>query len=267
MENNIFSLDELFLYGTYPNYAFKFHKILNAYRINKEKGIRLSKDLIKGKVTFSNAIEKFKEKYSNYSEYIDDLNCILSAYDNKEKKESTYVNSYKVRNDRKEDIELLQNIYESGQSIIDYYFYNKVSINFYSFFKNRVKLNDQIAVEIDLRENKTEPILLDLIKKIDSGDIDYVGYYEITKLNPYYLMIIAKENNIYSENVSKFINLLRNSNRINIQTEINGNLVIDSMKVSKETKEQAIEYLKSIEAPIDAVNYNNMVRRLIKSSK
>ena len=267
MEDNIFSLDELFLCKAYPNYAFKLHKILNAYKSNKEKGIRLSKELIKNKKTLENTIEKFKEKYSNYDEYINDLNDIVNSYDSQEKKVTQYVDNTKLRNDTRKGKNLLQDIYDSGLGLLDYYFYNRVPINFYAYYSNRLCNKDPMALEISLRENKTTPILLDLIKKIDNDELDSVGYYEITKLNPYYLIKIAKDNNMYSKNVSKFIYLLRYSYKINIQSELNNNLVIDSIEVNKETKEQAIEYLQSLDAPINVTNYKSMVRRLIKSSK
>lgn len=268
MENDKFTLDELFLCSEYPNFAFKLHKILNAYKLNKQKGYRIAKELFKSKKTFEDIIDSFSNKYINANDYLDDLYDILSSYDNEVKKLNQYVNNDALKYDNNKRKKLLDSIYDSGLSLLDYSFYNYVPISFASYFSDKLNRKSPKAIKISLRENNTMPILIDLLEKIIENKVDYVGYYELTKLDPYYLIKIAKDNNLYKPIVSDYIKKIRQNYRLNIENVLNGKMVIDEKEVSKEIKEQAINYLNSIDAPVDAVNYNTMVRRLInKSSK
>ena len=264
MKTNIFSLDESFLNYDNPKYVFNLYKILYAYKDNKEKGIRIAKEEIKSKDFFLKIIEKFKKNFINANEFLSDLNDITLSYDEKNKKTNNSFYSCVSKEEQEEDEKLLKVIYDSGLSKIDYFFYNYTPISFNQYFYNRCYSNDEIALEINNREDKTMPLLLIILKSINNKEIDYVGYYELTKLNPFLLISIAKENNLYTKVVANFIRMLRTSESVVIERELNGTLVINSEEISKETKKQAIEYLNSIEAPIDSVVYNNMIKRLIK---
>ena len=267
MTTDVFSLDQTFLSSDYPNYAFSVYKILIAYNSNKEKGIRLAKDSIKSKDNFIKIIERLKKKYSNMSDFDEAFEVILLSYDNKVKKCETYVDSKKIKNDCAEKKELLAKIYNSGLSIIDYYFYNTVNININAFVNDKCSENNKMALEVRNRKDTTMSKIIDIINRINNGELDYVGYYETTCLYPYFLMEIAKSNNLYTDVLAEFIRNLRMNNFIVIEKELDGTLVINDEEVPRELKVQAIEYLKQIEAPIDMTTYNNMVRRLIKSSK
>lgn len=267
MNTDLFSLDQTFLSSDYPNYAFKVYKILKAYNENKEKGIRLAQDSIKNKEYFIKIVEKLNKKYSNMSQYEEALSFIILSYDNIVKKSDKYVDYSLIKTDCSEKKELLTKIYNSGLSVLDYYYYNTTFININTFINDRRNENNKMALEIKKRKNTTIPMIINIINKINNGEMDYVGYYETTCLYPYFLMEIAKEYNLYTEIVADFIRTLRNPNCILVNKELNGSLVISNEEVPREIKEQAIEYLKSIEAPLDINIYNNMVKRLIKSSK
>jgi len=266
METEIFTLDESFLNRDYTNSAFKMYKILKAYSENKEKGIRVAKEYIKSKNTFINTVNNFSKKYSNASDFAEMFNEIANSYDSVKKKQTKYIDTSVVSQDVDEKHKLLKRIYDSGLSVLDYFFYNHAPLGFSTFFTQRCNRKDKLALEINNRNNKTYPIIVKIINQINNDEIDYVGYYEITKLNPYLLINIAKENGIYTDTLAIFIRALRLNNQLNVEKELNGTLVINEEQIPREIKEQAIEYLNSINAPIDTVVYNNMVKRLVKKS-
>ena len=260
-----FSTDELFLCKEVPNYALTFNKIINAYQTNKEKAIRLSKESIKNKNTFILTIEKFQKKFSNADDYMDILNDILLSYDEKEEmKNDKYVDYHKVKTDNSEFNKIINEIYNSGLSVIDYYFYNTIPDKFSYYLSERIHDNNKQAIEISNRKVITLPLIIEIIKKINNKELDYVGYYEETKLKPYYLVEIARNNGLYCEYFADYVSALKRNKPIIINHELNGTLIINEEEVPKELKEQAIEYLKSIEAPINTIVYNDMIKRLVK---
>lgn len=262
-----FTLNESFLSQEYSNSAFKIYKILIAYNENKEKGIRVAKELIKSKSNFNRIVEFFKNHYSNAEDFLSILDDIADSYDTKEVKKSTkYVDREKLSNDNTEKKALLKKIHKSGLSVMDYYFYNSTPIGFNKFFSERCSSNDKLAIDIARRENKTYPLIIDIIIKINNDEIDYVGYYEATKLNPYHLIAIARDNDIYTDTLGIFVRALRLNKQLNIEKELNGVLVINEEQVPRSIKEQAINYLNNIDAPVDTVVYDNMVKRLIRKS-
>ena len=268
MEENIFTLDQSFLNREYTNTAFKIYKILNAYQTSTEKGIRVANEYFKSKGAFEKVILSFIKQYSNADEFVNDLYAIADTYDKKDKKPKsvTYIDRNKFKVDNSEKKELLMQIYKSGLSVLDYLFYNNEPIGFTKFFNEKCSQNDNVALEINSRVNKTYPILIGIINSINEGKLDYVGYYEATKLNPYYLIAIARENDLYTDQFAAFIRALRLNKQINVENELNGVLVINEEHVPRSVKEEAINYLNTINAPMDIVLYNNMVRRLIKKS-
>lgn len=267
MKKEVFSLDEKFLASYYPDYAFKLHKILNAYNSSKDKGYRIAKELVKTSNRLSAMTEKFKKQYANSGDYLEALYDIMNYLNKGVKKTTTYVNIGKVSPERAQMASIIQKIYNSGLSILDYYFYNTTPLGINTYFCDKVSHKDKIALEIKERRDTTYPIILDIIDKINNKELDYVGYYEITKLNPYYLIAIAKDNNLFTEDLARFISLLRANNQLDVERELNGTLVINEEKIPRVVKEQAIEYIKSIDAPMDALVYESMIKRLIRKSK
>ena len=267
MNEELFSLDEKFLASNYPDYAFYLYKILKAYNISEEKGIRVAKETVKTSKKLSSMIEKFQKYYANADDYVKNLYDVMFALNNKTpKKQTTYLPYEKATPERTEKANIVKNIYESGLSMLDYFFYNPTPLGVSTYFNERCHRQDKSALEIKRRENTTYSTIIDIINKINNKELDYVEYFEITKLNPYHLIAIAKENNLYTDELAKFINLLRTNKPVDVERELNGVLVINEEVIPRKVKEQAIEYLNSINAPMDVVVYDNMVRRLIKKS-
>ena len=265
--DKIFTIEDSFLNREYTNSAFKMYKILKAYSENRDKGIRVAKEYIKSKNTFINTVGYFQKQYSNADEFLDAIEDIALSYDEKKTKKPTgYINTETIKRDTNEKKMILKKIYDSGLSMLDYFFYYCTPLGFSTYFGERCLRNDKLALEINKRKDKTIPLIIEIIDKINNSEIDYVGYYETTRLNPYHLIAIAKDNDMYTDILARFVSTLRTNNRLNIQNELNGTLVIEEEQISREIKEQAIEYLNSINAPMDTVVYNNMVRRLIKKS-
>ena len=267
MEGNKFTIDESFLTTEYTSTSFKIYTILKAYSENKDKGLRVAKEYIKTRKAYLSFVEHFKKKYVNAEDYLADLEEISKVFDKKEEKKcKTFINNENFKDDPAEKLNFLKKIYDSGLSLMDYFYYNYVPIDFNRFFSYRCDKKDKQALAIVKRNNTTYPLVVQLINKINNDEIDYVGYYETTKLNPCYIVAIAKENNIYTAQLAKFISKLRLNRPVNVEKELNGELVINEQYISRELKEEAIRYLNSIDAPIDLALYNNMVRRLVKKS-
>ena len=263
MASDIFTLDDTFLIGEYSEADFKMYKILNAYKENNDKGIRVAKEYFKSEKAFQKAIDRFEKAHINADEFLDDLNDILPSYGNVVKKEKGYINR-SIYRDTEAMRKVLIAIHESNLSLLDYCFYNSTTFGFATYFGECIRRNNKKAIEIKNRKDKTYKVIIEIINKINNEELDYVGYYETTNLNPYLLINIARENDLYTDVLARFISVLRANNQLNIEKELNGVLVISEEEIPREIKEQAIEYLNSINAPMDTVVYNNMVRRLIK---
>ena len=259
MENE-FSLDLYFLYKEQPNYARELHNILNTYNKDKNIGIRKAKDFKKKQDQFLAIIKRFEDKYDNAEEYLDALYEIADSYDDKKVKTKT------ISEKRK----LLNEIYNSGLSYIDYCFYNYINIkNYYPYLYSLKEKNNKMAEEILNREIKTLPKIKELVDKIINDEIDPVEYFEITKMNPNQFFGFIKEYKLACSigKIFSFVTKIDlNAQNINIDFELENKLVINSVEISREMKEEAINYLKKIEAPLTSINYNTMIKRLIKSS-
>ena len=260
MENE-FSLDQGFLYREQPNYACELYNILNAYNKDKIIGIRKAKEFKKKRDQFLAIIKKFEEKYDNAEDYLDTLYEIANSYDNNEVK-TKYVS---------EKRKLLNEIYNSGLSFIDYCFYNFIGIkNFYNYLYTSKDSKNKMAEEILNRDIKTLPQIKELLNKIINDELDPVEYYETTKINPNQFFGFAREYKLASAlgKVFDFVTKIDSyAQNINVEFELENKLVINSIEVPQEIKEEAINYLKKIDAPLTSINYNTMIRRLIKSSK
>ena len=269
LESNVFAINEELPFNA-PNYALELQEILKIYTINKENGIKKVYNYRDTKEKFLQIVDKFKNKYTNSDEYMDTLFEIANNLKSGSKKNKKCVTKTSKYNNENEV--LFQKIYNSGLSIIDYMFYNYVEAdNFLSYVSNKkyyAKNNNTYETVLN-RPNKTLPIILDIIEKIKNNEIDYVEYYELTKLNPMYLRYIARDNNIECGYLNAFISNIhtQNLNLLTIETIYEDKMVINEEEISLELKKKAIDHLQSINAPLNATNYHIVIRKLVKSSK
>ena len=92
----------------------------------------------------------------------------------------------------------------------------------------------------------------------------YSSASELTKLHPKFLKHIAIKNGIECGLLTKFVDSFNYSMLIVPENEIQTNLVIDSKEVSMEIKQEAIKYIKNIDAPLNEINYRTMVKKLMR---
>ena len=245
-----------------PNYILDIQDILRTYRKNKISAFRKVKGIYSSS-NFANKIVNFDKKFLNAELYKDMLNDILSnmTYKLDVKHCPTYVpknvgEAYII------DDEVLQSIYDSGLSLLDYAVKHKVDY---------VKLNavistskKQALAEIKERQDTVEDMLVELIKKIANNEMDFMDYYKVCKLNPLYLRPYVTKYNLQGKTISSFINKNCKDGDVTLEKEENSKIIIDGVEVPYEIKKEAIELIQEVEAPVTKFNYTTIVRKLMK---
>ncbi|MBR1416206.1 MAG: hypothetical protein IJ572_00105 [Bacilli bacterium] len=249
-----------------PNYIWHFQEILKLYSRDKIRGLRRAMDFKKKAKVFENQIEMFRNRYINADLYLDTLEEIKDAIEkeNNIKKKTKYVEIENISN-ASLDKEIIHDIYLSGYSFIDYAFYNPIDISAcYTYFGNiNENSKNKEAIEIKHRESKTIPLILEIIERINNDDLDIIEYFEITKLNPTKLIFFAKQYGLRSYKLNNFISSYKDSSIINVEKVFNGKLIISNQEVPLSTKKEAVNYLNAINAPINSMSYNAMIKRLV----
>ena len=261
---NTFFLNSIFNAST-PTYADKMQLILIAYKSSKEKALSKVSSLFHTSKTFKSKIIAFESKFINSSLYIsvleELLNLMIELEEKNSKKQTTFVNKNVFKDIP--DIELIDMIYESSLSLLDYSFYYK--INYRKVRNDLLKNRNSKYFEILQREDKTIPLILDIINKINNKEIEVIDYYKLTKLDPYNLKKIVSEYNLQGKEIGKFIKALISLKKDKIkESQVDLQFEIDKNEIDMQTKKDAIDHLQQIDAPLGFKNYRDMVRKLVK---
>ncbi len=258
-DNYIFYLDKEFL-NNEGNYKEIIQKLLIIYQKDKQSAYDLACKYKKSQREFNKVISLFKKNYINADIYMDSLLDISNYI-------YTHTNHYQskkaIKNDYKHD--LLNKIYESKLSILDYSFFYDLGSEFDKFtiysFK---KMNNPKAKEVLARKDKTENQIINILDKITNNEINVLEYYEITKLNPILLTQQAVKHKKLNQNYRLFACKLTNSESTTLKKELKAYQVISNIEITDEIKIDAFNKLDEIGAPKTISTYNIMVRRLIK---
>ena len=258
-DENVFYLEGELPFST-SNYKEIFQNLIKQYLIDKEIAYHKAYEYKKSIIEFNKLIDNFKDTYVNADLYLDILKD-LSNYISKESE--NYMNP-KTRI-KYANIELIKKIYDSNLSIIDYSFYNRITYgDLRNIYSNLSKADKEKYLEIKQRQDNTLRYILIILDQIKNNDISLIEYYELTKLDPFLLQQVARENNMYDQAFSKFFRLLKYNTPVNIESELKSKLIISQEEISAEMKQEAYDYLKAIEAPTNTVVYKEMIRKLMK---
>lgn len=262
---NELSDDHVFyLYDELPaspySYRYVFQNLIEQYLKDKQIAYHRAYEYKKNYNEFNKLINSFKSTYINANLYLDILIDLCNYI--KEKSNNYSTRKTQIKRLKKE---LLDEVYDSNLSLIDYSFYNTFNIQDYKYLLfNLSKNNEKKNEEIKTREDKTIRYILILIDAIRNKDIDIVEYYELTKLHPILLVDIARKNKLVNTEFTNFLKLLNSKSFANLDVELKSKLIINQEEVSEDIKRKAFEYLNLIEAPTTVVAYKTMVRKLIK---
>ena len=257
---NLFYIDCPFPNGI-PNYVMELQEIIISYKNNKESTLRKFRNVYTIE-KFEYRMDKFEKRFINSELFMEILYEIKNnlEFKNQSKAKKQYVNISMGTMNIDENI--LKDIYESDMSLLDYAFYNRIDYTLFNKFISTI--TNPITKDIRNRKDTVEEKIIDIIKKINSGEMDFLDYYKECKLEPKHLKLFVSKYHLYGKSISNFIAKNTTNYRINIETELSSLLVINNEVVPKEVKEQAIKIIKDVDAPLIACNYSSMVRKLMK---
>lgn len=252
-------------------YVVLLERIIKAYKVDKKEAIKIAINSQTDRNKFTDAYDKFNNYYVNASLYKYILDDVLKAVNENNKPNEEKRNTYINKKAMTLSIDNIYNdIYRSGLSLLDYAHTHFIDSKKHKNFFRPDLLNIESALANALLDRKDTCLdeLINIINMINNGELeDGIEYYKLTKLNPATLKNIAKDYNLNTVTLSKFVS--NNANPQNeeykINTIIEGKLVIAEEEVSEELKLQAKQYMIDLDMPLSIKYYSNIVRKLIKS--
>ena len=262
-QKNLFYLD--YEVEDSPNYVRSFQLIIKEYFKNRDIAYRKATDIWSTRKKMDSAINSFSKRFINSQIYMPIIMDIAINMEQRlnNKKNNSYVKkgalSYSV------DKNVINDIYESGMSLLDYAFYNSIDYSLYNNYFSSCKNTREDILEICNRENTVEDKIISIIQMINSEELDIFDYYKLCKLK---LPLLGRFASKYNLTSPIFSNFLKNSSqmtlgKIQINKLYSDQLIINDYVVPIEIKKQAIDYLESIGAPITYNHYKEIIRRLI----
>ena len=253
-------------------YVELLERIVYTYQnVSKEEAIKIAYNSLETRTKFTDALQRFYTNFANAILYKGILDEVLvgvnETLDSKVTiKRGTFVDRGAMAYNNHD---LYNRVYNSGLSLLDYahkHFIDSFQQKDY-FRPEAVGCNSKIAKVILERPNTCLDELINVINLLNEGELDIFGYYELTKLNPLFLKNIAKEHNLVTTNLSKFVSKNANphSEESKVNKEMAGERIINSEVVSDELKIKAKQALVELDMPLTVSYYNQKLRQLIKS--
>ena len=260
-DKNVFRLDQVIEANEEETYKLVIQKILKLYKKDKVKAYEEAALFKLDSNDFNKIIIQFRKDFINADLFVEDLMDIsknVKILNESEKGIKHRELTYKER--------LIESVYESNLSLIDYSFYNYIGNEFDKYVYRDLNRVSPKYKEIAKRKDTTTDKILEIIDKINKEEINILEYYETTKLHPFLLTTVASKHNKLTHNFRLFIKKF-NSPRVSPEGEKKGTLIISSVKVDDDMIDEAFRYLKKINAPATNATYKAMVRRLVQEKK
>ena len=211
-DDKIFYLDGPLPIEQENTYKIVFQQLLRLYLKDQQSAYEEAFRYVGASREFNKLINQFKLDYINADLFVPILVDI-----------SEHIRNYKeietLKREKKKTYreELIDTVYDSNMSFIDYSFYNTLSSEFDKYMYRDLNKKNPKFIEITSRENKTEEQILQIIEKISNNEISILDYYEMTKLHPIFLTMIA---NKHSKMSNAFRSFIKNFNSTPVKVEI-----------------------------------------------
>ena len=252
--NELSFLEELKIY--YNDSKAKYINILVPLLFStKEEAIQSLRSQRISRHVFETYVKCFQTRFPNHPQNVEYLESLYEEY-------SKTVTSFQKRTQNFKNCydEIFQKIYSSGMSVEEYCFDNGGNIN-----QTRKIIADFVVEqknEILARDNsKFVAKVKNIIEAIVFDKIDYLDYYQLTKLDLTSLLTTVKSFNLEKEHYKKvfqFINkgkMIERENRIIESAQLEKLTTFGNREITREEKIKIFNFLKENEIPLCYYNF------------
>ena len=251
--NELSFLEELKIY--YNDSKAKYINILVPLLFStKEEAIQSLRSQRISRHVFETYVKCFQVKFPNQQKLVYYLKELYQEYSN------LYPLGTRKQNIVIHHSELFQKIYSSGMSVEEYCFDNGGNIN-----QTRKIIADFVVEqknEILVRDNSNFVAKVkNIIEAIVFDKIDYLDYYQLTKLDLTSLLTTVKSFNLEKEHYKKvfqFINkgkMIERENRIIESAQLEKLTTFGNREITREEKIKIFNFLKENEIPLCYYNF------------
>jgi hypothetical protein len=269
-DTQIFSLANSVQKTSYAYVNF-LEMVFKKYLKNRDKAIKFAYENEGTFNSFDNAIERLNNGYVNSIIYKDMAEDISNEIKKINEEKQRIQDAKKKKNTDNDITSIYHKVYNSGLSLLDYAHEHFVDTNgVKSYFRPDISGCDKEMAEVILsRKNTHINEVLDIISSINDGKMTILEYYKKTRLNPSFLIIIANEYGLLSVSLRIFVSKYKNPhNEINqIESLIEGKLVLESEEVSKETMINMYNKMKEMDMVLKYKYFLDYLREDIKKDK